>query len=180
MITKLVRTVDRHPTKRTPCEMKVAVLEAPALRKAGTVQEADRYLMRSSLLKEFRPACRYIVTRGKVEGFKTLDRELWRETGVVYARMWQGKMVYIGCTDGRLSARINDHLRRIQSKSTRGRTRTNHYRAWVEGKEITIFAYKPEPVHLFGYEIPIHRSLEAKLISEFGRKGEADWFVRRC
>ena len=52
------------------------------------------------------------------------------------------------------------------------------YRNHVEGKTVTIYAYKPTPIHLFNMEIPVHGSVEAALIKRFKR---ADgWFVKRA
>jgi hypothetical protein len=51
------------------------------------------------------------------------------------------------------------------------------YRKHVKGKTVTIFAYKPKPIQLFGLEIPVHGSVEAALIKKFKRK--RGWFVKR-
>jgi hypothetical protein len=54
------------------------------------------------------------------------------------------------------------------------------YRAWAEGKQITIVAYSPPPVEILGRKIPVHRAIEAALIAEFRRPEDPDWFVERA
>jgi hypothetical protein len=56
------------------------------------------------------------------------------------------------------------------------------YRDWAEGKQMTTVAYKPSEVELLGRMIPVHRAIEAALITEFHPRldpssGRA-WFVR--
>src|SRR5437868_9979380 len=125
-------------------------------------------MMTSVFPEEFRPAGRYVIRNGKPE-YKPLDSELLNLAGVVYARMCDGKIVYIGSTDRLLSKRIGEHLRIIASK------RGTRYREWAEGRKITIIAYRPKPVHILGHEIQVHRGVEAALIRAFGRPGELDW-----
>ena len=127
--------------------------------------------------QEFRPVCQYVMRDHKPQDIKILDEQLWRQLGVVYARVYHDKVVYIGVTDGRLSRRIGAHLRGISS-SLHGTA--PRYRKWAEGKQITIVAYKPAPVDILGRKIQVHRAIEAALIGEFQRPGEADWFVARA
>jgi hypothetical protein len=124
----------------------------------------------------FRPVCRYVMKNGKPSDIQISDQELWQQSGVVYARTCEEKVVYIGTADDRLCKRIGAHLKGI-AKSARGTA--PQYRKWAEGKQITIVAYRPAPVMVLGREVKIHRALEAALIVEFRRRNEADWFVRR-
>jgi hypothetical protein len=126
--------------------------------------------------EEFRPVCRYVMKNGKPSDIQILDQELWQQSGVVYARTCEGKVVYIGTADGRLSRRIGAHLNIIANSA---RDSAARYRKWAEGKQITIVAYRPTPVMVLGREVKIHRALEAALIVEFRRRNEEDWFVRR-
>ena len=127
--------------------------------------------------EEFRPVCRYDMRDKKPQNIEVLDIDLWQQSGVVYARVYDGKVVYIGMTDGRLSTRLNAHLRGI-STSTIGTA--PRYREWAEGKQITIVAYSPPPIEILGRTIQVHRAIEAALIKEFRRPGEKDWFVDRA
>jgi hypothetical protein len=106
-------------------------------------QEAAAVMMTAStgFPQDFRPACRYRVSGGKVVEFEVLDQALWNETGVVYARISPaGDPVQIGSTDGLLCKRMAQHLRLIPDQKNDG------YRDWAEGKQIIIKAYKPKPV----------------------------------
>lgn len=123
--------------------------------------------------QEFRPVCRYLMKNGTSCDFEILDPTLWKQSGVVYARLCAGKIVYIGSTDGRLDKRMKAHLR-FRPIGT-----TQQFCKWAEGKEITIVAYQPEPVQLLGREIKVHRAIEAALIAEFKRPHDDDWFVAR-
>ena len=76
----------------------------------------------------------------KPQHVKILDQKLWQQSGVVYARKYRNKIVYIGSTDRRLSLRIGAHLSLI---STSMHATAPRYRKWAEGKRITILAYKP-------------------------------------
>jgi hypothetical protein len=125
--------------------------------------------------EEFRPVCRYVVTEGQPL-LEILDDELWRASGVVYARKYGDKILYIGSTDGPLGKRIRSHLGAIRNPR---HGLAAPYREWAEGKQITILAYCPEPVFLLGHEIKVHRAIEAHLIGIFGRPKEPDWFVTR-
>ena len=129
----------------------------------------------AELPKEFRPVYRYKFIDGKVCSEKLLDEELWKQSGIVYARMCGGKIVYVGKSDGTLSARIKRHLRIFPT-----RVDSIPYRNYVEGKTVTIFAYKPDPIWLFDehLEIPVHVAVEAALIRKFKRPH--DWFVKRA
>jgi hypothetical protein len=51
----------------------------------------------------------------KPQDIKILDQTLWQKSGVVYARTYRNKVVYIGSTDGRLSRRIGAHLNGIST-----------------------------------------------------------------
>jgi hypothetical protein len=124
--------------------------------------------------EEFRPVCRYVMKNGKASDIQILDQELWQQSGVVCT--CDGKVVYIGTADGRLSRRIGAHLKGIV-ESARGTA--PQYRKWAEGKQITIVAYRPTPVMVLGREVKIHRALEAALIVEFRCRNAEDWFVRR-
>lgn len=126
---------------------------------------------------EFRPVCRYVMKDQRPQNIEILDHDLWNRSGVVYARVHKGKVVYIGVTDGQLSVRLNAHLRGIGA-STRGRA--SEYRKWAEGRQITIVAYWPEPIDLLGRSVRVHRAIETALIREFERPGECDWFVARA
>jgi hypothetical protein len=129
--------------------------------------------MAQRFLEKFRPVCRYVMRDKKPQNIKTpenndrLDDELWRQSGVVYARVCRGRACYIGSTDRMLCKRIREHLTLI---GTSKRGRAAQYRKWAEGKRITIVAYKPNPVKLLGRTIAVHRALEAALIVEFRRR----------
>jgi hypothetical protein len=49
---------------------------------------------------------------------KVLDERLWKQSGVVYARTYKKRIVYVGCTDGVLSKRIRRHVRLIATTKT--------------------------------------------------------------
>jgi hypothetical protein len=127
------------------------------------------------LPEHFSPVCRYLVHEGtkQVEHF---DNDLWEKTHVIYARVFEERPVYIGSTDRSLRKRINEHL------TLNLMARNRHYWDWAEGKRITIFAYKPEPVELLGRRVEVHRALEAALIAEFRPNPISSWpwFVRRA
>jgi hypothetical protein len=129
-----------------------------------------------SLPEEFRPVYQYVMRQGKPQDMKILDELLWQSSGVVYARIYEGKVVYIGSTDGRLSSRIGRHVRDI---STSMNGTAPRFREWAEGKQITIVAYQPPAVKLLGRSMLVHRAVEVALIAEFARPEEADWFVAR-
>ena len=139
----------------------------------------ERRLAKTSAMPfpaEFRPVYRYLMRQFKRQDCEILDEELWRQSGVVYARVHQRKVVYIGSTDGSLSNRIARHIRGI---ATSMHGTAPRYRKWAEGKQITIAAYKPPPVKLLNRQMEVHRAIEAALIEEFQRVGEPDWFVAR-
>jgi hypothetical protein len=121
--------------------------------------------------RKFRPVCQYVMRDKKLQDFKVLDEKLWQQSGVVYARTYRNKVVYIGSTNRTLSKRIDQH-RRLASHSRL----VERYRKWAEGKKIIILAYKPAPIKLLGLETSVHRGIETALISKFGRPGEPDWF----
>ena len=125
--------------------------------------------------QEFRPVYRYVVTDGQAQELTILDPELWRQSGVVYARRYAGKIVHIGSTDRSLCRRISEHVHLVRSSP-----RNACYRAWAEGKQIETLAYHPPPVLLLGREVKVHRSIEAALIAEFDRRGDPDWFVLKA
>jgi hypothetical protein len=124
--------------------------------------------------QEFGAVCRYVMRDGQAQELTILDPELWRQSGVVYARLYADRIVYIGSTDRSVCQRIREHVRLVSSSPRNAR-----YREWAEGKPIEILAYKPPPVLLLGREVNVHRAIEADLIASFGRPGEPDWFVSR-
>lgn len=126
--------------------------------------------------QEFRPVYAYVMKDRVPQHGKILDAELWKSRGVVYARQYRDKIVYIGCTDDLLSTRTSAHLRLIPTSM---RATAPRYREWAEGKHIVIVAYQPPPVKLLGRQVRVHRAIEAALIEEFGRPGAIDWFVDR-
>jgi hypothetical protein len=114
--------------------------------------------------REFRPVLQYVMRDGRPLEDKVLNNKLWDESGVVYVRIVNGEPVYIGSTNGKLSTRLKAHLQGI------GKPRSSHatkYREFVEGKTVTIYAYKPEQMKVLRREISVHRGLEAALIEEF-------------
>jgi hypothetical protein len=139
-------------------------------------RDAEKGATMTVLPKTFRPVYRYVMKNHRPQEEKLLDEKLWHQSGVVYARIYRGKIVYIGVTDKVLSGRIGAHLRGIGKSKQKGAKR---YRKWAEGKRITIFAYTPAPVKLLDREIKIHRAVEAALIEEFRRPHAKDWFVDR-
>ena len=132
--------------------------------------------MNNKFPHKFRPVLRYRV-RDKKVARKVLDQKLWHQSGVVYARVYRNKVVYIGSTDRRLSRRIGAHLNYLAGSKRKDVAR---YRNWAEGKRITLLAFKPAPVKLFGVELYMHRAIEAALIKKFARPGEPDWFGARA
>ena len=109
---------------------------------------------------EFTPVCQYTMRQGKVEDFKILDETLWRLRWVVYARVCSGEVVYVGKTDGALSGRILAHKRGISMDQPKN-PMAQKYRAWAEGKAITIYAHKPEPITICGHSVEVHTGLES-------------------
>lgn len=128
--------------------------------------------------KEFRPACRYAVQNGQPVNIEIIDQQLWGASGVVYARQHERKIVYIGRTDGRLIDRITDHFGYVSNP--RGKKKPVEYQKWAEGKTITILAYEPPKVILLGYDVRVHRAIEAHLINEFWPPKGEPWFVTRA
>jgi len=127
----------------------------------------------------FKPVYRYKMEDGKPRKRKLLDEALWGQKGVVYARVYRDRIVYIGKADGRLCTRILRHLNRI-SKETAGMA--SQYRKWAKGKTITILAHRPEPVRRFGLQIELHSGIEAALIRKFKPRSmpcKQPWFVKR-
>jgi hypothetical protein len=115
-----------------------------------------------ALPEEFRPACRYTVSGGQPSVFETLDPALMAARGVVYARVVDGEILYIGKSDGKLASRMGEHRRlMIARKNQRG------YLECVEGRQVTILAYHPPLVRMLDRDIAVHRSIESALITEF-------------
>jgi hypothetical protein len=112
--------------------------------------------------RAFRPVYRYKFSNGSFHSQKLLDVKLWKQQGVVYARVCDGKVVYIGKCESTLGHRIMAHLRIFPILP-----RAQKYREFVKGKTVTIFAYKPKPIRLLGLDIPVHVSVEAALIKKF-------------
>jgi hypothetical protein len=128
---------------------------------------------------EFRPVLRYQMHQGKAVNCEHLDEELWNQSGVVYARMCDGEVIYVGKCDKRLAGRLGAHLKGISEDMPKNPL-TRYYKQWAEGKTITIFAYKPPAVRLCGHEVTTHRGLEAALIDVFEpRQYNRAWFVKR-
>ncbi len=115
------------------------------------------------LLRKFVPVCQYRIKNRKVCILTRLNEELWQSSRVVYARTWRKKVLYIGKADGKLSRRIAEHFRRIPKYV---KSKDVNYRKWANGKTITIWAFKPKSVKLFGLRIPIHAGVEAALIKK--------------
>ncbi len=117
----------------------------------------------SVIFNSFSPTYRYRIENGKPVHREVLNEELWKSSGVVYARVneMEREAVYIGKTDNRLSVRIADHLRRIPQYS---RKKDIDFREWAEGKTVTIYAYKPKKVRRLGISISTHAGLESALI----------------
>ena len=120
--------------------------------------------MPSGLPKRFRLVCQYRVKNRKACDRIVFNESLWQSSGVVYARTWRKKVLYIGKADGKLSRRIAEHFRRIPKYV---KSKDVNYRKWANGKTITIWAFKPKSVKLFGLRIPIHAGVEAALIKKF-------------
>jgi len=118
--------------------------------------------------KEFRQVLQYVMRDGRPQEVTIKhNSKLWEESGVVYARIVNGEPVYIGTTNGKLSKRLKAHLQGIEKPRT---SNAKEYKEFVEGKTVTIYAYKPEPVKILGREIFVHYGLEAALIEEFAPK----------
>jgi hypothetical protein len=110
---------------------------------------------------QFVPVCRYWAHDGRGERIEWLNETLLRERGAVYARLLDGRVLYVGSAQGTLRGRLKTHL---------GGTRTElgkRYWEFVEGRQITIVAYKPVPIEILGRSILPYRGLEAVLINEF-------------
>ena len=115
----------------------------------------------SIIFENFQPVYRYKVKNGRPVNKEVIDHDLWGARGVVYARVHGKSVVYIGKTDGSLRGRIRTHLRGFPHAK---QGMSPHYRKWAEGKTITIFAHKPEPITYLGLSVPIHTGLEYALI----------------
>jgi len=111
--------------------------------------------------EQFLPVCRYTVRNGKPEDVEWCEQALLAREGVVYARLCEATVLYIGSTDRILQSRIREHLRLVPKPLNQA------YAQAVECKRVTIVAYWPEPIELFGRPIRVHRALEAALIAEF-------------
>ena len=116
------------------------------------------------LFDKFRAVLSYEVEDGKPINAKVLDERLWGASGVVYARVHRGEIVYVGKADGQLGKRMKDHLRRIPLYS---KEKDIKFREWAEGKTITIYAHQPKPVKVLGLVVSAHAGLERALIDEF-------------
>lgn len=115
----------------------------------------------SFIFENFQPVFKYKMKNGRPVNERVIDPDLFGARGVVYARVHGKSVVYIGKTDGSLRARINRHLSGFPDGKT---GRVVQYREWAEGKTITIFAHKPEPITYLGLSVPIHTGLEYALI----------------
>jgi hypothetical protein len=104
--------------------------------------------MAGKLPRGFQPVFRYKFVNGSVRSEKILNEKLWKQRGVVYARVCKGRVVYVGKADSTLRARIMWHIR-FFPKSRKALP----YRKYAEGKTITIFAYRPKPIQLFGMRV---------------------------
>jgi hypothetical protein len=119
------------------------------------------------ILAAFKPAFRYRMRDGVVTSSKELDQTLLGQEGVVYLRVHRQHVLYVGKCDGKLSHRIQEHLRRIPDPGTPGGKR---HLKWAKGRKITnitILAYRPEPIYMFGLPVAVHSGLEAALIGKF-------------
>jgi len=137
--------------------------------------------MSADIQEHFQPAYRYVVRSGIPESGEILDQSLWERYGVVYARFClddpsPGYPVYIGSAKSTLRQRIKAHLRLYKLG------RSADYWRWAEGRQITILAYRPDPIELLGRVIPIHCALEEALIEEFtpDHAGSRPWFTKRA
>jgi hypothetical protein len=115
--------------------------------------------------EEFKAIYRYTMREGRPQDHEgPLDAELWNASGVVYARVFEGEVVYIGSANRPFRKRFTEHLNFI---ATSQQPVGVAYRRWAEGKRITILAYKPPLVAALGRMISIHRSIEKALIDEY-------------
>lgn len=103
-----------------------------------------------------------------------LNQKLWKARCVVYARVCgKSDVVYIGKADSTLRTRMTAHIKGFPRSPN-----SKAYRKYVNGKTVTIFAYKPRVLRRFGLRVPIHGSIEAALIKRFKR--DKAWFVKRA
>jgi hypothetical protein len=129
-----------------------------------------------SLPRGFRPVYRYTFANGVVLSEKILDHKLWKQRGIVYARVCDGVVVYVGKADGTLGGRIRRHIR-LFPKAAEAKAKA--YRKHIAGKVVTTYAYRPRPIRLFGLDVPVHGSLECALIKKYKRPLAEGWFVER-
>ncbi len=112
------------------------------------------------LLKHFRKAMEYDVVDGKpVVVFE--DDDLLEKEGVVYARFYDGDVIYIGSTSRTLRARLKEH------RSDGYRKRYPAYWEWADGKRITVKAFCPPEAECAGISIPAYDGVEKALTREF-------------
>jgi hypothetical protein len=107
---------------------------------------------------------RYRVVDGAVKEAKVINDSLWHEDRVVYLRVCDDEVLYVGKCDGTLSRRIARH---IDGFRTSEKEMFRDYKERVNGKTVSIMAYKPEQVEVFGRKISVHTGLEYALIDEF-------------
>ena len=131
--------------------------------------------MTSPFPDEFIPVCRYWARDGKAELIEWLNHDLLKKRGTVYARVVEGSLVYVGSAQGTLWNRL-----RVHSRGTRNELGRDYWKH-VDGKQVTIIAYKPDPIEILGRSVEVYRGLEATLINEFKPKppGPKPWFVAR-
>lgn len=128
----------------------------------------QRYLAKAKashlLPKEFVEVYRYDVIDGAVANAKVLNERLWRSEGVVYVRVCESKVLYVGKSDSSLRGRI---LRHVRGFETSGKEIFEDYKKCVNGKTVSVLAYKPKSRRLLDLDVPAHIGLEWAMIKEF-------------
>jgi transposase-like protein len=114
--------------------------------------------------KEFEEVFRYRVIDGTVTDEKIVNEKLWRSRRVVYVRVCEERILYVGKSDGLLCRRMLRHVRGFLAV---GKAIFEDYRKCVNGRTVSIFAYQPEPLRLFEFDLPIHVALEWAMIEQF-------------
>ncbi len=119
------------------------------------------------LPSEFKPTFEYSVVDGRMVNEKEINHDMLNATGVVYARVCNGRVLYIGRSDGKLRSRINLHRKYVNGENRDLIQKLECYRKCVEKMTVVIHAYKPDTTYVCGRIVHLHGSLEEALIKEF-------------
>lgn len=119
--------------------------------------------MTHTLPPEFAPVYRYTVRDGAVTDAAVLNRELFESPCTVYAHVAGDAVLYIGKSEGTLSARIAKHIRYMRSR----KPPAGPFAEFTEGKPVTTYAMRAPTVTVCGLPVCVTASLEQALIRKF-------------